>query len=308
MRSPRLSAALFVLVASAAFSTAGPLARVARPADPLLVAAFRVFVAAVFLTLIDARNVARHLRSAAPRKLAWVGLTGAVLGAHFALFLCGLDRTSLPAAISLVSLEPLSVVVFAWLFFRVRPSRAEQIGVLLATAGAVVVAQAADQGEHRLFGDMLVIGAVLLFGLYVAGARALQEALPPRTYAAAVYASAAITLAITLLALPAPEGTTRTPPAGSWLAMLGVALIPTLIGHTSVQTAARTLPPATVALVSPGETLGGIAIGLVALHATPKPLEWAGAAIILVGSLIAIFSIRPAPKADAEIVVPRSNE
>ncbi len=304
MRSPRLSAALFVVVASAAFSTAGPLARVARPADPLLIAAFRVLVAAIFLTLIDVRNVAKDLVAARPRSLIWVALTGAVLGAHFALFLCGLDRTSLPAAISLVSLEPLSVVVFAWLFFRVRPSRAEQIGVLLATIGAVVVAQAAGEGEHALFGDVLVIGAVLLFGLYVAGARALKDVLPARTYAAAVYASAAITLGITLLLIPAAPGTTRTPPSGSWLAMLGVALIPTLIGHTSVQTAARTLPPATVALVSPGETLGGIAIGLIALGAAPKPLEWAGAAIILAGSLIAIFSIRPAPGVKADVPVP----
>ena len=289
-----MKAALFVAVASSAFATASPLARAARPADPLLIAAFRVLLAAVFLALLDAKNLVRDLRALAPRTAVWIFLTGALLGAHFALFLCGLDNTSLPAAISLVSLEPLSVVVWAWLLFRERPSRPEQIGVLLATAGAVVVAQAANQGEHRLFGDLLVIGAVMLFGLYVAGARALKDALPPRTYAAAVYAAAAVALGVTLVILPAAEGTTRTPPAASWLAMLGVAIVPTMIGHTAVQTAARTLPPATVALVSPGETLGGLAISLVLLHATPRPLEWAGAAIILAGSLIAIFAIRPA--------------
>lgn len=289
-----MEAAIFVVLASSAFSTAGPLARAARPADPLLIAAFRVLVAAVFLALVDAKNLRRDLRAVPRRTMVWIFLTGALLGAHFALFLCGLDQTSLPAAISLVSLEPLSVVVWAWLLFRERPSRAEQVGVLLATVGAVVVAQAANQGEHRLFGDLLVIGAVMLFGLYVAGARALKDALPPRTYAAAVYGAAAVTLGVTLLILPAAEGTTRAPPGASWLAMLGVAFVPTVIGHTAVQTAARTLPPATVALVSPGETLGGIAIGLIALHATPQPLEWAGAAIILAGSLIAIFAIRPA--------------
>lgn len=303
-----MEAAIFVVLASSAFSTAGPLARAARPADPLLIAAFRVLVAAVFLALVDAKNLRRDLRAVPRRTMVWIFLTGALLGAHFALFLCGLDQTSLPAAISLVSLEPLSVVVWAWLLFRERPSRAEQVGVLLATVGAVVVAQAANQGEHRLFGDLLVIGAVMLFGLYVAGARALKDALPPRTYAAAVYGAAAVTLGVTLAILPAAEGTTRTPPGASWLAMLGVAFIPTVIGHTAVQTAARTLPPATVALVSPGETLGGIAIGLIALHATPQPLEWAGAAIILAGSLIAIFAIRPAqPKPEGSPnIEPRS--
>jgi drug/metabolite transporter (DMT)-like permease len=295
MASPRLAAAGFVLLASCAFATSGPLARAARPADPLFVAAARVLVAAVFLSLLDLRGVVRDLRALPRRTAAKIFLVGALLGAHFALFLCGLDRTSLPAGISLVSLEPLSVVVWAWLLFRERPTRAEQVGVLLATAGAAIVAQAAGQGEHRLLGDLLVVSAVMLFGLYVAAARALKDALPARTYAAAVYGCAAIALCLTLPLLPAAPDTTRAPPAASWLAILGIAFIPTVIGHTAVQTAARTLPPSTVALVSPGETLGGITIGLVALRATPKPLEIAGAAVILLGSLVAIFAIRPAP-------------
>lgn len=293
MARPRLAAIGFVLVASCAFATSGPLARAARPADPLLVAAARVLIAAVFLFLLDFRGALRALAALPRRTAAKIFFTGALLGAHFALFLCGLDRTSLPAGISLVSLEPLSVVVWTWLLFRERPSRAEQAGVLLATAGAVIVAQDAGSGEHQLAGDLLVVGAVLLFGVYVAAARALKDALPPRTYAAAVYGSAAIALCLALPLLPVSPGTTRSPPLGSWLPILGVALIPTLIGHTAVQTAARTLPPATVALVSPGETLGGIVIGLVALRATPKPLEIAGALLILSGSLIAIVAMRP---------------
>ncbi|MEZ4294273.1 MAG: DMT family transporter [Polyangiaceae bacterium] len=299
MERPRLAAAGFVLVASAAFSTAGPLARAARPADPLFVAAARVLLAAVLLGLLDVRGVARDVRALPWKVLGKIFLVGALLGAHFALFLCGLDRTSLPAGISLVSLEPLSVVVWAWLLFRERPSRAEQVGVLLATAGAVVVAQGAGQGEHRLFGDLLVVGSVMLFGLYVASARALRDVLPARTYAAVVYACAAVSLLAVMAVLPAPEGTTRAPGGMAWLAIAGVALIPTVIGHTAVQTAARSLPPATVALVSPGETLGGIAISLVVLGARPKPLELLGAAIILVGSMVAILAIRPRPVAGA---------
>lgn len=295
MEQSRLKAAGFVVLASCAFATSGPLARAARPADPLFIAAIRVFVAAVFLFLLSPATLVRDVRTLAPKTAAKIFFVGALLGAHFALFLCGLDRTSLPAGISLVSLEPLSVVLWSWVLFREKPSRAEQVGVLLATLGAVVVAQAAGQGEHRLFGDALVLGAVVLFGVYVASARWLKDTLPARSYATVVYACAAVTLACVLLVLPAPEGTTRWPPGASWIAILGVAFIPTVIGHTAVQTAARTLPPATVGLVSPGETLGGIAIGLVLMGVSPRPLEWAGAAIILVGTLIAIVAIKPTP-------------
>jgi drug/metabolite transporter (DMT)-like permease len=75
----------------------------------------------------------------------------------------------------------------------------------------------------------------------------------------------------------------------SFLAIAGIALIPTIIGHTSVQAAARTLPPAIVSLVSPGETLGGLLVAAIFLHEIPKPQECVGAALILSGVLFAIF-------------------
>lgn len=303
MSRSRLAAAGFVLVASCAFATAGPFARAARPADPLFIAAVRVVIAAAFLSLLSPRAVVRDVRALPWRTLGKIFLIGSLLGAHFALFLCGLDRTSLPAGISLVALEPLSVVVWAWVVFRERPSRAEQLGVFLATAGAVVVAQGAGQGDHRLAGDLMVLGAVMIYGLYVAGARALKDALPARTYAAAVYLCAAVGLGLVLLVVPAAEGTTRSPPGASWLPILGVALFPTIIGHTMVQTAARTLPSATVALVSPGETLGGLAIGLALLGAAPQPVEIVGAAVILAGTLIAILALRPGPPRAADVPV-----
>lgn len=291
----RRAAFAFVLFAGAAFATSGPLARYARPCDPLLLAAGRVAIAGVALALLDLRQVIASLRALSPRHRAGVLGAGAILGAHFALFLCGLDRTTFAAAMTLVSLEPMSVVLTAWIWFRVRPSRMEQAGVALATAGAVLVGRAAGDGEHRVLGDLLVVGAVALYGVYVAAARGLRHVIAPRAYAALVYSAAAVTLGVVLPWLPIAEGTTRDPPAHAWIAMIAMGLVPTVLGHTAVQTAARTLPPTTVALVSPMETVGAIVIGVAAFGTAPKPLEWAGAAVILAGSLLAIFGVRSQP-------------
>src|SRR6185369_5421392 len=117
-------------------------------------------------------------------------------------------------------------------------------------------------GDHRLLGDALVLIAVALFGLYLTVARALKDALPARPYAALVYAGAAAALAV---ALPLSPGAFASPawppPARGIAAIAGIALIPTILGHTAVQTASRTLPPAIVSLALPGETIGAIAIG-----------------------------------------------
>jgi drug/metabolite transporter (DMT)-like permease len=69
------------------------------------------------------------------------------------------------------------------------------------------------------------------------------------------------------------------------LAILVLGLAPTLIGHTCTQLAARRLPPAVAGLTSPGETLGSLIIGVVALGARPSTAELFGGALILLGAL-----------------------
>ncbi|MGK3969642.1 DMT family transporter [Sorangium sp. So ce118] len=286
-------AAFFVVLASLAFAASGPLARYARPVHPLFIAFGRVALAAAALSLVDLRSLARSVAALSLRQRAAVLGAGLLLAVHFALFLWGLDRTSLASALSLISLEPLAVVLCAWVFFRVRPTRSEQAGVLLATAGAVIIARGAGAGDHRLSGDLMVVGATLLYGLYVSFARALRDALPARSYAALVYTSAALFLAAALPVAPGALEGVAPPPAHAVVAIVALALVPTLIGHTAVQAAARRMSPAIVALVSPGETLGGIVIGALWLDAIPTAVELAGAAVILVGATVAILGSSP---------------
>jgi drug/metabolite transporter (DMT)-like permease len=288
-RAPSTRDVAAVLVAALAFSTSSPLARIAVDVSPVAVAAGRTAVAALVIVLVRPRAVANALRSLSSRhRWALVG-AGLLLAAHFALFLEGLSDTSFPAAVALVSLEPLSVVLAAWAAFGIRPSASEGGGVLIATLGALVVASGAGHGEHRLAGDVEVLLAVVLFGGYVAAARGLRDAMPALPYAAGVYGVASMAL------LPFAVFLARgaAPPAMTWVAIVLLGLVPTLVGHTLVQTASRTVSPSIVALVSPGETLGSLAIGALLLHAWPSGLEATGALLILGGATLAITRARP---------------
>lgn len=288
---------LFVLVASAAYATSGPLARLAAPAHPFAIAFGRVALAAVLLALVDMRATWAAIRGLRARARIGVALAGTILALHFGLFTWGLTETSLPAALSLVSLEPLAVVLVAWAAHGIRPRRLEVVGVVLATAGAVLVARGAGQGEHRAFGDGIVLASVALYGVYVAAARKLRDVVPARQYPALVYGSAAIALACALPLAPlvgaAGESARIWPLPSSSLVYIGLlALIPTMLGHSLVQTAARTMSPSLVALVSPGETLGGLVIAGIAMHLAPTPIELAGAIVILSGVGAAIAAQR----------------
>jgi len=276
-----------VLIAALAFATASPLAKSARGVAPLAIASGRCAVAAVAIAAALPAATASAVRSLAPAHRVALPVVGVVLAAHFGLFLAGLATTSLPAAVALVSLEPLAVVLAAWMAFGLRPTRAEAAGVVVASAGAVIVASGAGAGEHRLGGDLLVLGAVVLYGAYVAAARGLRDAMPVMPYAACVYGVAAVALAPLAFAT---QG--RGAPAASWLYVVALGLVPTLVGHTLVQRAARSVSPAIVALTSPGETIGSITIGAIALGTWPSAREGAGAALVVAGASIAVVGGR----------------
>jgi drug/metabolite transporter (DMT)-like permease len=79
----------------------------------------------------------------------------------------------------------------------------------------------------------------------------------------------------------------------SWLAVLGLGLIPTAVGHTLIQRASRRVPASIVALVPPGETVGSILIGA-SMGAWPSLVEWTGAILVVVGAIVAVAGAKDA--------------
>ncbi len=262
-----------VLVASLAFATAGPLGKIAQDIPAPAIACARTGIAAIVLGLVARREIGPAIAKLTPRQKRLVALAGVLLATHFALFLAGLATTSLAAAVALVSLEPLAVVLATFFALGLRPSGGGLAGPLVATGGAVVVASAAGAGEHSLAGDAMVLACVFFYGAYVAAARGLKDVLPPLPYATVVYGTASLVLLPFAVAFSARA---HAPPAKGVVAVVVMGLVPTLVGHTLVQRVARRAPPVLVALVSPGRTVGSLAIGAIFMHAAPTLVEGSG--------------------------------
>jgi drug/metabolite transporter (DMT)-like permease len=284
---PRRSDLALVAVAALAFATSSPLAKSAHGVAPLAIAAGRCAVAAVAIAVGWPKGALASLRALTPKQRLALPVAGLLLGGHLALFLAGLASTSLAAAVALVSLEPIAVVLAAWIAFGLRPTRAETLGLVVASLGAMIVASGAGSGEHRLSGDLMVLAGVAFFGAYVAFARGLRDAMPVMPYAGAVYGVAAVALAPLALATQHGPGT-----LAGWgdVALLG--LVPTLVGHTLVQKVARRISPAIVGLVCPGETVGSIAIGALFLGTTPTAREGLGAIVVVAGATAVVTGMR----------------
>src|ERR1700721_401282 len=126
-----------VAVAALAFATSAPLAKSAHGVAPLAIAAGRCAVAAVAIAIGWPKATWTALANLRPKHRAALPVAGLLLAGHLALFLAGLASTSLAAAVALVSLEPIAVVLAAWIAFGLRPTRGETIGLPARGGGGV---------------------------------------------------------------------------------------------------------------------------------------------------------------------------
>ena len=219
-------ALLGLAVAVLAVSWGAPLARVTAAA-PLAVAMWRMTLAAgLLLPFAAARGTlvvpARHRPAAL--------LSGLLLGLHFGLWIPSLWLTSVSASVVLVTTQPLWVLLLSPRFLGVRIAGRNVVSFALALTGVVIIAGGDFHLSPRaLVGDVMALtGAACMAGYMIVGKR-LRREVPLAGYLTVVYGVAAVTLVVGVIALRVPPWPTV---AVAWLPLLGMALGPTLTGHT----------------------------------------------------------------------------
>jgi len=264
-----------------AVSTSAPIVRWAEPAPPLLVAAVRTTLAAIVLLSVSARDLGSILRLSR-REKTFIGISGLLLAAHFAVWIASLYYTSTAASVALVATQPVFAGLLAWIFLGEGIARREGIGITIAGIGCVLLAggDVMASSGGALIGDGLALaGAVTAAGYFIAGRR-LRASLPLGAYLAVVNAIAAVLL-VTAAALAGTQvvGFAR----GDYLAMGMSALVPSLIGHTTLNLAVRRIPVHLVALAILGEPIGASLLSWLIFSEVPPWSAVLGGAVILVG-------------------------
>lgn len=282
-----------LLIGLAAVCTAAIFIRLAQESgtSSLVVAAGRLTIASVVLLPWALRRHADEIRQMTRSEWTLAGLSGFVLGLHFAAWISSLEFTSVVNSVALVTTNPLWVALLAPIFLGESLRRQTLIGLGLAFCGGLLVALSDAAGEaptsdQPMLGNFLaIVGAIAAAAYFIIGRR-LRGQLSIMAYITVVYTVAAIVLLAAATAtgdlfeivdLPAE--------AFLWVALLG--LIPQLVGHSSFNYALGFLPAGYVSLVVLGEPIGSGILALIFLAETPVPLQLMGAALILTGIYIA---------------------
>lgn len=295
---------IILFIGFLAVSTASILIRLAQQehVPVLVIAAYRLTFATLILGPIVLRRHLSDLRRLRRRDLLVTLASGLFLTLHFATWISSFDYTSVTSSVVLVTTGPIWVALASWIILRERLSRAVVIGVLITVMGGVVIgsADACDPktgacngfaiGGTQLWGDALALmGAWMVSGYLLIG-RHLKDRMPLLVYIFIVYGTAAIGL-ILIVAFSGQSflfdqaGNVFSVNAFIWLIML--ALAPQLVGHSAYNYALRFLSPTYVAIITVAEPIGASILAFIVLHELPSTLTLIGAAIILIGLVIA---------------------
>jgi drug/metabolite transporter (DMT)-like permease len=245
---------------------------------PVWLAAERLLLAAAAIAPLALRD-ARRAGGWGGEDLRAAWWPACFLAAHFATWVVA--ARLIPAANStlVANFTPVVMPVVALVLLRERVSGLELAATLVGIGGVMALAVGdLDASSSYLLGDGLCFVAMLALAVYLALARRLRRG-SLWLYMAPVFAIAGVICAAAALAI---EGWPRLPGGREALLVIGLALVPTVVGHSLMNRAMGELRPQVVSLAALGNVPCAALMAWVLWREAPSPLFWVTCAAYIV--------------------------
>jgi len=251
-----------------------------------LIAASRMTIASLVLTPITLRRYRKEIQGLHRNQLTLAAVSGLFLAIHFATWVKSFEYTSVLVGVVLVNTNPLWAAILEFIFLRAKLGRLVLIGLAIGIIGSIVVALPKGgslQFEANAGSLLALIGAVAVAVYFVIG-RNLRATLSLIPYIWLVYGCSAIFLLILVAATGVPV---LGYSAKGYLFLILTALIPQLIGHSSLNFALRYFPASYVGIAAQLEPVLSAIVAFLLFTEIPTGLQIIGSAIILSGVVLA---------------------
>ena len=236
-----------------AVSTGAIFARLAGDAPSLVIAAYRLGLAALVLGPVSLIRVRHEFRALSTRDILLALVSGFFLALHFATWITSLAFTSVANSVVLVNTNPLWVGLLTPLITKDRIQKTTLAAIVLSVAGGGIIG-AGDWslGGSAVFGDLLALAGGVCAAFYLLLGRTVRRKLSLIAYITLCYTSAALIMWTTVLALGLPVSGFST---GTYGAFLGMAVVSQLVGHTSYNWALKWFSAGLIAVSLLGEPI-----------------------------------------------------
>jgi len=275
----------FLIIGVVAISFAAIFIRLAE-APSLVIAAYRLAIAVVLLLPFTFRESIMTIRKTKRRDLMLMILSGIFIALHFWLWITSLEYTSIASSVVLVTSHPAFVALLSYLLWKQKLTKQVVTGIIVVVIGIIIMnAGSLDFGSQVLSGNALALAAGFAMGGYLVIGHHLRGKTGFMSYITIVYSVSAV---IILLANIISGYSLIGYSADTYIMLLLLAIVPQLIGHSSLNLAVRRLPAIIVSIAILGEPVGATILGMAILGETPAIAELIGGVIIISGIIYVI--------------------
>jgi drug/metabolite transporter (DMT)-like permease len=273
-----------------ALSFAAIFIKLCEDVPSLMIATYRLVISSIIVLVIAKSRGIRFSHFTKTQLLTGM-LGGMFLALHFTLWISSLKFTSVASSVVLVTTNPIFVGIFSYLFLRETQPIELIASIILSFLGSIILA-VGDSGLRGLsianpsflLGDSLaLLGALMTSGYLMVGSKARQE-MDLVSYAALVYSSSALFLLIASFSFRIPFTGYRS---SSYMFMVLLAIVPQLIGHTSINWALKHLKASMIAITALGEPIGASILAYVIFQERISSFQGAGIMLIFLAIIIA---------------------
>jgi len=259
-------------------------------APPLVIAAYRLCIASLLIDPVAWFRSRHELRRLTRRDIVLSMLSGTFLALHFGLWIASLSYTTVATSVVLVTTTPVFVAIASYFLFGEKLTWQTICGIVICLVGAIIIGYGNWMiGPAPLLGGVLAfLGAIAIVGYLLIGRR-LRRNIGILSYASLTYTTAGILLLLaTLVAGDNLVGYS----ANTYLMLVLLAIVPQLLGHSSLNWSLRFVSATLVTIAVLGEPVGATVLAFLILGEVPTWAEIGGGILILVGIFFAFRKSR----------------
>jgi drug/metabolite transporter (DMT)-like permease len=249
----------------------------------LVIAAFRMSLAALLLTPIALGKYSEQIRTLRRRDLLWAGTAGFWLAVSFTSFFMALEHIGLMLNEVIGDSSPLWVALLEVIFLKARHKRAVWIGLAVALSGGALVTFSGSNfsiGHNPAFGGLLSLTGAVSYGIYLVIGRNVRTKVALVPYVWLVYGCAGI---ITMIAVFFTRMSLTGYSSEGYFWVLMLVLIPQFIGHSAYNYALGYLSATFISVTGQLSIITSGLLGLIFFGEIPTALQIVASVAIVIG-------------------------
>jgi drug/metabolite transporter (DMT)-like permease len=258
--------------------------------DPIALSAYRLILGGLLLAPLALRQ-----RQHCPPLLNLLARTlppAILLGIHFVFWIIGARMTPSANASLIVNMVPIVMPFLLFLVLRERVTRLEIGGTLVAMVGVLLLGYS-DFSFNRThaWGDLICFLSMLFYAGYLIFARKNKDLPSIYLYAVPVYILAGLFCLLLAISYQMISGSLiwLGPNAQQeWIAILGLAFVPTVLGHSIINWALQHIRGQAVVVLNLAQFIFAGCLGFLLLNEVPSHLFYFASTLVIIGAIVVI--------------------